>query len=152
MAQDASRAVARQRSGDSDARPGDAKLALQAAVALDAVSREATAIVYYQRALAGQLDAEDEVFATVCLVSSYRNLRRYEEAEEWLGKATRKFPGDPVLESFRALVAFDSGKPQRAVYILGQVVLALGADRMDKRYIDILRSKFRGVSNRPYRG
>ncbi|NHN54964.1 tetratricopeptide repeat protein [Calidifontibacter sp. DB0510] len=139
------REAARRLAEESDADPNDAELALQAALTLDKVSREATAVDYYERAIDLGLVEKNELLATACLVSSFRNLHRYDAALARLDIAAARWPQHVALESLRALVLLDSGEPDRAMYTLGQVLIAVTEGELDETYTALLRSKFRGL-------
>ena len=148
MAIEVNRKVAEDLRKASDGSPVDAKLSLQAALALDKVSREATAIRYYERALKLGLESDDSYLATVCLVSSLRNVHRYEDALEAVQIGKERFPNSVVLSIFGALIRLDNGEPNMAVYELGMLVLTLTLDDMGEGYATIIRSKLRGIKMR----
>lgn len=132
----------------ADASPDDADLSLRAALALDKVSRESTAIHFYERALKLGLGKDDALLATVCLISSLRNVHRYDDALGAIREGLRRFPNSVVLSVFSGLIKLDSGEPNTAFCELGTLVLNLGAHDLGEVYSAIIKSKLRGVRMR----
>lgn len=133
---------------ESDQSPEDGSAALRAALLLDRYDREKDAVRYYRRALESDISIQDEKLALVCLASSHRNLRELSDAMTVILKARRKFPKDPVVESFYALILFDQGQARKAMRILGMSLVDCCRPGLIDSYEPILRAKFAGISTR----
>jgi hypothetical protein len=70
-------------------------------IRLDSLSREARAIRHYTKASDLGLPPGDRVSCMICLASSYRNKKRYEEALSAIEHAAAEFPGNEVGSFFR---------------------------------------------------
>lgn len=121
---------------------------LQAALALDAVGREKTAIQFYEQALAGELSRDERRVAGICLASSLRNVGKLDEAKQVIEKTRRSNRRDPVVDAFYSLILLDCGEPDRAVAVLGHAFVASAAPGALEGFDDALSSKFRGLSRR----
>jgi hypothetical protein len=112
----------------------------------DRTGREAQAVPDYQQALKLGLQPADERTALVCLASSHRNLDELAEAQSVINRARRKYPRDPVIEAFTALILLDAGQHRLAVRILGLALCENAAPGALAGFDAALMSKFRGVT------
>lgn len=86
-----------------NADPQNPRLLYEMAVVLDNQGREDEAILYYQRALSGDLDQVHRVDATVGLGSSLRVVGRVHESFQVLSNALKAYPDHLALKVFLAL-------------------------------------------------
>ncbi|MFF8954414.1 tetratricopeptide repeat protein [Streptomyces sp. NPDC014894] len=109
--------------------PADAEIAYQTAWAHDVLGREAEAVPYYERALAGpDLPARDRREALLGLGSTYRVLGRYEEAERTLRQGVAEFPDHGGLRAFLAMALFNTGRHEESVRLLLELLAATSED------------------------
>ncbi|MFI6289231.1 tetratricopeptide repeat protein [Streptomyces sp. NPDC051018] len=115
--------------------PDDAEVAYQTAWAHDVLEREAEAVPYYRRALAGDgLTEADRCEALLGLGSTYRVLGRYEEAEETLRGAVAQFPGHGGLRAFLGMALYNTGRYEESVRLLLELVAETGEDPSVRAY------------------
>lgn len=114
--------------------PLDPVLNLQVAWTHDMMGMENEAVPFYQTALAGDLDAEDELNALLGLGSTLRALGRYEEAASTLNRAVQWFPSDRALEVFRAMALYNSGDAKQACESLLRLLVETTSDDRIKAY------------------
>lgn len=113
---------------------------------LDSLGREKTAIPHYEHALQVGLSNSDERVALICLASSYRNTKDFDAALRVIGKARHRYPNDPAVESFYALIKFSAGDAPGAIRTLGAILLkSVPAEAFDG-FDEALKSKFRGIT------
>jgi cyanophycin synthetase len=115
-------------------RPEDARLTYEHASALDAAGQEHDAIPAYREALAAGLREPYRHRARIQLASSLRVTGQAEAAYELLTELATERPGSVAVEAFRALAAFDSGRPAAAVADLVEVVLHHAGDEDTDSY------------------
>ncbi|MFF0447156.1 tetratricopeptide repeat protein [Streptomyces sp. NPDC004609] len=109
--------------------PDDAEVAYQTAWAHDVLEREAEAVPFYRRALAGDgLTGADRSEALLGLGSTYRVLGRYEEAERTLRDAVAEFPGHGGLRAFLGMALYNTGRYEESVRLLLELVAETGED------------------------
>jgi tetratricopeptide (TPR) repeat protein len=113
----------------------------------DRAGREAEAVPDYQQALTLGLDDADQRTALICLASSHRNLGEIDQAQAVINRARRKYPRDPVIEAFTALILLDAGQPRRAIRILGLTFCANAAPGALDGFDTALARKFRGATH-----
>jgi tetratricopeptide (TPR) repeat protein len=121
---------------------------LRTALLLDGLGREATAVPHYEHALRLGLAEADERIALIGLASSYRNLRQPEAALRVSTRARKRFPDDPAVAAFHALVLLDSDDPRGAVRVLGLALVAMAGEDGLGGFERALLAKFRGVTRR----
>jgi tetratricopeptide (TPR) repeat protein len=120
---------------------------LASALRHDKAGRESKAVPDYQQALKLGLEPADERVALISLASSHRNLGQLDEALVMITKARRKFPRDPVVDSFAALILLDSGQPHRAVRVLGLALCEHAVPGSLGGFETALARKFRGATS-----
>ncbi|MDR6865036.1 tetratricopeptide repeat protein [Phycicoccus sp. 3266] len=111
-----------------DRRPEDPRLVYEYASALDAADRESEAVVAYRAALSGGLREPHRHRARIQLASSLRNTGQAEAAYDLLTELESERPGSAAVAAFRALAAFDCGRPGEAVADLLEVLLHHAGD------------------------
>ncbi|MFF1508599.1 tetratricopeptide repeat protein [Streptomyces sp. NPDC058326] len=115
--------------------PDDAPVAYQTAWAHDVLGREAEAVPYYERALAGTgLGPEDRRGALLGLGSTYRVLGRREEAVALLTGAVEEFPRDGSLRAFLAMALYNTGRHHESVRLLLRLLAATSEDPSVRTY------------------
>ncbi|MEV8585804.1 tetratricopeptide repeat protein [Streptomyces sp. NPDC051180] len=115
--------------------PDDAEVAYQTAWAHDVLGREAQAVPYYERALAGTgLTPEDRRGALLGLGSTYRVLGRYEDAVALLTAAAEEFPEDGSLRAFLAMALYNTGRHHESVRLLLRLLAATSDDPSVRKY------------------
>ncbi len=129
--------------------PTTAEEYLARALRHDQAGREAQAVPDYQQALKLGLTADNERTALICLASSHRNLRQFGDAQAVINRARRKYPRDPVIESFTALILLDAGQPRRAIRILGLAFCDNAAPGSLAGFDAALARKFRATTQPP---
>lgn len=129
--------------------PATAGECLARAFRHDHAGREAQAVPEYQRALQLGLDPADERTALICLASSHRNLGQLNQAQAVISRARRKYPRDPAIEAFTALILLDAGQPRRAIRILGLAFCENAAPGAFGGFDAALARKFRSATQRP---
>ncbi|HEX8094145.1 tetratricopeptide repeat protein [Jatrophihabitans sp.] len=126
--------------------PTSAKDYLGRALRHDKAGREAQAVADYMHALKLGLDGADERIALICLASSHRNLGEHDQALKVISRARRRYPEDPVVEAFAALILLDAGQPNRAVRILGLALCNHARPDALDGFDTVLTRKFRGAT------
>ena len=111
-----------------DRRPDDPRLVYEYASALDAADRESDAVEVYREALAAGLREPHRHRARIQLASSLRNTGQAEAAHDLLTELETERPGSAAVAAFRALAAFDCGRPGEAVADLVDVLLHHAGD------------------------
>lgn len=115
---------------------------------LDSLSREARAITHYTRALALGLPPADRVSCLICLASSYRNRKRFDEALSTIERAAVEFPGNQVVVCFHALILSDHDRAAEGLSRLGSLAVAcLDGPEMEP-FRTVLLSRYRGLGQR----
>ena len=82
---------------------------------LDSLSREGQAIVQYTKALALGLSPDDRVNCLICLASSYRNRKRFDEALSTIERAAAEYPDNQVVVCFHALILSELGRAEEGL-------------------------------------
>ncbi|WP_330173464.1 tetratricopeptide repeat protein [Streptomyces sp. NBC_01498] len=119
----------------ADRCPDDSEVAYQTAWTHDTLGREAEAVPYYVRALAGtDLPDEDRRGAHVGLGSTFRVLGRYEEAVETLRAGVAEFPDDGALRTFLAMALFNTGCHDEAMRLLLELLATTSDDPYVRSY------------------
>jgi hypothetical protein len=127
------------------AKRNDAMAALKSASALDARGGEVEAIPLYLRAIRLGLKGEELRDAMVCLGSSLRTVGKIAAARRILLAARRRFPGDPVVILFLALVEYDAGNLSLVIRQLGYLCTEKPSDPGVAKYRAVLRRKFHAL-------
>jgi tetratricopeptide (TPR) repeat protein len=118
---------------------------------LDNLSREARAIRHYTKALALGLPPSDRVSCLICLASSYRNRKRFDEALSTIERAAAEFPGNQVVVCFHALILSDHDRAAEGLAHLGTMAVAcLDGPEMEP-FRSVLSSRYRGLAQRARR-
>jgi Flp pilus assembly protein TadD len=127
---------------------------LQTAFALDRRGKESRAIPLYRQAIRAGLHGSSLRDAMVCLGSSLRTVGQLAAARRILLKARRRFPGDPVVILFLALVEHDAGNIALALRQVAHLYLSQTKNGRLDPYRAVLKRKFhaaRGLSFRNQR-
>jgi tetratricopeptide (TPR) repeat protein len=115
---------------------------------LDSLSREARAIRHYIKALALGLPSSDRVSCLICLASSYRNRKRFDEALSTIEQAASEFPDNQVVVCFHALILSDLDRAEEGLARLGSMAVArLNGPEMEP-FRKVLLSRYRGLARR----
>jgi tetratricopeptide (TPR) repeat protein len=115
---------------------------------LDSLSREARAIAHYTKALTLGLPPSDRVSCLICLASSYRNRKRFDEALSTIEQAGSEFPDNQVVVCFHALILSDLDRAEEGLARLGSMAVAqLDGPEMEP-FRKVLLSRYRGLSRR----
>jgi tetratricopeptide (TPR) repeat protein len=115
---------------------------------LDSLSREARAIAHYTKALSLGLPPADRVTCLVCLASSYRNRKRFDEALSTIEQAAEEFPDNQLVVSFHALILSDHDRAAEGLARLGILAIArLDGPEMEP-FRTVLLSRYRGLARR----
>ncbi|MEO6117128.1 MAG: tetratricopeptide repeat protein, partial [Pseudolysinimonas sp.] len=80
------------------------------------------------------------------MASSHRSIGEHDRAEIVIERARRKYPDDPVVDAFAALIFLDAGRPQRAVRILGLALCNHAEPGALEGFDTALTRKFRGAT------
>jgi tetratricopeptide (TPR) repeat protein len=115
-------------------RPDDAVLNFEAACVHDYLGREAEAVPYYIRAMAGPLRPQSPRSAYLGLGSTYRALGRYTDAERTLLEGLTRFPDANELKVFLAMTRHNLGRSKEAVEALLRVIAGTTSDRTLRSY------------------
>ena len=118
----------------TSSQPHDARLQYAAACVHDALGREAEAIPFYRRALAGELPPDERRSAFTGLGSTYRTLGRYDDARDTLRAGLIEFPDAHEMTVFLAMTLHNLGEHKRAIESLLKLVVATTADPEIKAY------------------
>jgi tetratricopeptide (TPR) repeat protein len=114
--------------------PDDATVAVQTAWVHDSLGFEEEAVAHYETAIAGDLTDEELRAAFLGLGSTYRALGRDEESDRTFQAGIERFPDFRPLRVFRALTAYNLGRPREAVSELVKVLLEATSDPDLLRY------------------
>jgi predicted Zn-dependent protease len=120
--------------------PDDAIVNLQCAWVHDKMGLEAEAVPFYEAAIRGGLDGDNERNALLGLGSTYRALGRYPEALATLARGVDEFPEDRAMAVFLAMALYNNGESKEACQALLRVVSDTTADdriQSYRRAIDI---------------
>jgi tetratricopeptide (TPR) repeat protein len=115
-------------------RPEDAALNFEAACVHDYLGREAEAVPYYARAIAGPLRPQALRSAYLGLGSTYRALGRYADAERTLQGGLAEFPDANELKVFLAMTLHNLGRSKEAVEALLRVLVSTTGDKTLRSY------------------
>lgn len=122
-----------------DEHPGDAEVLYEVGGSYDTAGEEATALGYYESAMAAGLSGESLRKCLLQYGSTLRILGRFEESLAALERARAGWPESPSARAFHALALHAAGRSDAAV---GEL-LALVADGVDvpevRRYEAALR-------------
>lgn len=121
------------------AEPENGVAAFDYASALDAGSREAEAIPFYQRALSASLDEETTYRAMVQLGSSLRVVGRAAEAVRMHEQVAERWPDRPANRLFLALALHHAGSTTHALTQAIEAALEVGPEQDTDRYRRALR-------------
>jgi biofilm PGA synthesis protein PgaA len=122
-------AVAEARAGQVDAAIGalkamlaagedDGLVAMELTALLQQASKPADAVAVFEKAGI----AEPPDYALLAAARSYRDLKRYDEAEKLARQGLNRFPDQSVWGLLLALVLADAGRPKEALTLLDQPV------------------------------
>jgi tetratricopeptide (TPR) repeat protein len=115
---------------------------------LDSLSREARAITQYTKALTLGLAPSDRVSCLICLASSYRNRKRYNEALSTIERAASEFQENQVVVCFHALILSDLGRADEALARLGNMAVARLTGPEIEPFRHVLLSRYKGLARR----
>ena len=115
---------------------------------LDSLSREGQAIVQYTKALALGLSPDDRVNCLICLASSYRNRKRFDEALSTIERAAAEYPDNQVVVCFHALILSDLGRAEEGLARLGKLAAAQLPGPEMEPFRKVLMSRYRGLGQR----
>jgi tetratricopeptide (TPR) repeat protein len=118
---------------------------------LDSLSREARAIAHYNKALALGLPPSDRVSCLICLASSYRNRKRFDEALSTIERAAAEFPHNQVVVCFHALILSDHDRAAEGLAHLGSMAVACFDGPEMEPFRTVLLSRYRGLGQRARR-
>jgi tetratricopeptide (TPR) repeat protein len=125
-----------------------AEVHLEYGYLLDSLSREARAIAHYTKALTLGLPPCDRVSCLICLASSYRNRKRFDEALSTIERAVSEFPDNQVVVCFHALILSDHDRAAEGLARLGSMAVArLDGPEMEP-FRKVLLSRYRGLAQR----
>ena len=117
----------------------DAEANHQMAWLYDVQGREREAVPFYERAVAGDLPAEERCGALLGLGSTYRALGEYPEAGEVLRRGVSEFPADRAMRTFLALALYNFGEHRQAVDLLLKHLVETTSDPGIRSYEKALR-------------
>ena len=115
---------------------------------LDSLSREGQAIVQYTKALALGLSPDDRVNCLICLASSYRNRKRFDEALSTIERAAAEYPDNQVVVCFHALILSGLGRAEEGLARLGKLAAAQLPGPEMEPFRKVLMSRYRGLGQR----
>ena len=115
---------------------------------LDSLSREGQAIVQYTKALALGLSPDDRVNCFICLASSYRNRKRFDEALSTIERAAAEYPDNQVVVCFHALILSGLGRAEEGLARLGKLAAAQLPGPEMEPFRKVLMSRYRGLGQR----
>ncbi|WPK10493.1 tetratricopeptide repeat protein [Lysinibacillus louembei] len=98
--------------------PDDAYLQYQCAWSFDVLGEETQAVPYYEKAIQGELNAEDMANAYLGLGSTFRTLGKYQQSQETLSKAIALFPENQALQVFYAMTLYNLNEHSNAMELL----------------------------------
>jgi tetratricopeptide (TPR) repeat protein len=136
------------------AREPDASAAvhLEYGYMLDSLSREGRAIAHYRKALALGLPPTDRARCLICLASSYRNRKRFDEALSTIEQARSEFPENQVVVCFHALIMADLGRAEEGLAHLGTLAAARLSGPDMEPFRQVLLSRYKGLARRAKKG
>ncbi len=108
--------------------------------AYDTAGDEATAVVYYERALAAGLTGDELRRCCLQYGSTLRNLGELTRSAEVFARARRDFPHSPSLAVFEAITLHAAGRDHEAVGTLLEVI----ADEVPSVDLERYRPALRG--------
>lgn len=114
--------------------PDDATVAVQTAWVHDSLGFEEEAVAHYEAAITGDLTDEELRAAFLGLGSTYRALGRDEDSDRTFEAGIERFPEFRPLRVFRALTAYNLGRPRDAVAELVKVLSETTSDPEILRY------------------
>jgi len=120
--------------------PRDPRVLYELAGAYDTAGEEATALGYYERAMAEGLDGDALRRCYLQYGSTLRNLDRIEESIEVFARAPVQFPESVALGAFEALTLHAAGRVNTA---LGSLLILL-ADHVQSEDVDRYKPAMRG--------
>jgi tetratricopeptide (TPR) repeat protein len=112
----------------------DATIAVYTAWTHDSLGLEEEAVAHYEAAIALGLSGEKLRGAYLGLGSTLRALGHDEDSERIFRRGLERFPGDRALRAFRALLAYNRGRPREAVESLVKLLLETTGDARILRY------------------
>lgn len=115
------------------------RLLFEVALVLDNQGREAEAIPYYERALAGDLDRTHQIDAYIGLGSSLRVVGRIHESRQIMERALQQFPRHLALQVFYAFTLERIGNFGDALSLLLDVILESAKEESIDAYRPALR-------------
>jgi tetratricopeptide (TPR) repeat protein len=130
----------------------NAALHLEYGYMLDSLSREARAITQYNKALTLGLPPSERVSCLICLASSYRNRKRYNEALSTIERAALEFQQNQVVVCFHALILSDLGRADEGLARLGSMAVARLTGPEMEPFRHVLLSRYRGLAQRARQG
>jgi tetratricopeptide (TPR) repeat protein len=117
----------------------DAEANHQMAWLYDVQGREREAVLFYVRAIAGDLSDEERRGALLGLGSTYRALGEYPDAVEVLRQGVSEFPADRAMQTFLALALHNIGEHRQAVDLLLKHLVETTSDPGIRSYEKALR-------------
>lgn len=124
-------------------RPGDPRLTLQYAAALDSAGQLTEAVAAYRRALDTGLREPHRHRARIQLASALRLGGRPEQAVEILADVAAERPGEAAVTAFQALALADLGRETEAVAALVDALARQAADEDTQAYRSVLLGQAR---------
>jgi tetratricopeptide (TPR) repeat protein len=125
-----------------------AEMHLEYGYMLDGLSREGRAIKQYTKALKLGLCLADRVSCLICLASSYRNRKQYDEALSTIEQAASEFPDNEVVICFHALILSDLERADEGLALLGSMLIARLKSPEMESFHRVLLSRYRGLGQR----
>jgi tetratricopeptide (TPR) repeat protein len=126
----------------------NATLHLHYGYMLDGLSREARAIKQYNKALSLGLPPGDRVNCLICLASSYRNTKRFDDALKTIEIAASEFRENQVVVCFHALILSDLGRADEGLARLGSLAAARLPGAEMESFRQVLLSRYEGLARR----
>jgi len=123
-----------------DEHPNDPRVLYELAGAYDTAGEEATALGFYERAMASGLAGDIRRRCYLQYGSTLRNLGRIDESVAVFARARAEFPESVALGAFEALTFHAAGRPNTALASL----LELLADHVDAPELDRYKPALRG--------
>ncbi|GAA1831625.1 tetratricopeptide repeat protein [Agromyces salentinus] len=124
----------------AEAHPHDARVLYEMGGAYDTAGEEATALGFYERAMAEGLEGDLRRRCFLQYGSTLRNLGRYDESLSVFARARAEFPDSVALGAFEALTLHASGRASTA---LGSL-LTLLADHVQAEDLERYKPAMRG--------
>ena len=120
--------------------PNNPRVLYEVGGAYDTAGEEATALAFYERAMAEGLDGDERRRCYLQQGSTLRNLGRIHESIALFARAREEFPGSVSLAAFEALTLHAAGRVNTA---LGSL-LTLVADHVHLEELDRYKPAIRG--------